>query len=65
MRADALQVVAHPKAKSNLRAEVMAKAPHMQPRKPTKSAASKGGFRLLDLGDNHDDLDGEFTRRSA
>jgi methyl-accepting chemotaxis protein len=56
-------VVLHPKAKSNLRAEVMAKAPHMQPRKAAK-AVGKGGFDL-DLDDNHDDLDGEFTRRGA
>ena len=39
----------------------MAKAPHMQPRKP---AAKNGGFDL-DLDDSQDDLDGEFTRRGA
>jgi methyl-accepting chemotaxis protein len=59
------KMVAHPKAKANLREQVLAKAPHMQPRKATsKPAASKGGFDL-DLGEGQDDLDGEFTRRGA
>jgi len=53
-------VSSQPKAKPNLRAAVLAKAPHMQPRK----AAGNGGFDL-DLDDSQDDLDGEFTRRGA
>ena len=61
VRAEA-PVTSQPKAKQpNLRAAVMAKAPHMQPRKP---AAKNGGFDL-DLDDSQDDLDGEFTRRGA
>jgi methyl-accepting chemotaxis protein len=62
VRAEA-PAVAQPKSKANLRAAVMAKAPHMQPRKTAKVGGS-GGFDL-DLDDSHDDLDGEFTRRGA
>jgi methyl-accepting chemotaxis protein len=53
-----------PKAKTSrpLHDAVMASAPHMT-RKPAKSQGS-GGFEL-DLEDGHDDLDGDFTRRSA
>ena len=52
-------------ARPNLREAVLAKAPHMQHRKPSRApAGNKGGFDL-DLGDSHDDLDGEFTRRGA
>ncbi len=52
---------------SELRKAVMAKAPHMAPRKTAgKAKASQGGGFDLDLGgDGHDDLDGEFTRRGA
>jgi methyl-accepting chemotaxis protein len=44
----------------DLRAEVMAKAPHM---KPARSARD-GGFEL-ELDDAQDELDSEFSRRSA
>jgi methyl-accepting chemotaxis protein len=49
---------------SSLRSEIMAAAPHMAPRKSVSRAASSGGFDL-DLEDGHDDLDAEFSRRSA
>ncbi|HEY9009492.1 MAG TPA: methyl-accepting chemotaxis protein, partial [Devosia sp.] len=54
------------RSKPNLRAAVLAKAPHMQPHRPAASpkTAGNGGFDL-DLGDSHDELDGEFTRRGA
>ncbi|MBU1176694.1 MAG: MCP four helix bundle domain-containing protein [Alphaproteobacteria bacterium] len=47
---------------AHLRSEVMAKAPHMQPKK--QAAVSRGGFDL-DLGDADDELDSEFTRSGA
>jgi len=50
---------------AELRKAVMAKAPHMAPRKPGKAKASQGGGFDLDMGDDHDDLDAEFTRRGA
>ena len=50
------------KAKSGLHDAVMASAPHMT-RKPAKTASS-GGFDL-DLDDGRDDLDDDFSRRSA
>lgn len=53
---------------AELRRAVMAKAPHMAASKPgkAKAKASQGGGFDLDLGGNdHDDLDGEFTRRGA
>ncbi len=50
---------------SELRKAVMAKAPHMAPHKPGKAKASQGGGFDLDMGDDHDDLDAEFTRRGA
>ncbi|ODT70450.1 MAG: hypothetical protein ABS75_12470 [Pelagibacterium sp. SCN 63-23] len=53
---------------AELRKAVMAKAPHMAASKPgkAKAKASQGGGFDLDLGGNdHDDLDGEFTRRGA
>lgn len=46
-----------------LREDLMAKAPHMARRTPQKRA-SHGGFDL-DLGDGQDELDDEFTRRTA
>jgi methyl-accepting chemotaxis protein len=57
-------------AQSDLREAVMAKAPHMQPRKTVKptfrsaKSASSGGFDL-DLDDSQDDLDDQFTRRAS
>jgi methyl-accepting chemotaxis protein len=51
-------------SKASLRSEIMASAPHMAPRKTAKRAPTNGGFDL-DLEDGHDDLDAEFTRRSA
>jgi methyl-accepting chemotaxis protein len=51
------------KATAKLRDAVLTKAPHMQPRKAAAKPAS-GGFDL-DLGENQDDLDSEFTRRGA
>jgi methyl-accepting chemotaxis protein len=53
--------------KADLKAQIMAKAPHMAGRKPAKakaSASSTGGFDL-DMGDGVDDLDAEFSRRGA
>ncbi|MHA6297039.1 HAMP domain-containing methyl-accepting chemotaxis protein [Devosia sp. CAU 1758] len=53
--------------KPDIKAQIMAKAPHMAPRKPTKAkpkAGSGGGFDL-DMGEAGDDLDGDFTRRGA
>jgi methyl-accepting chemotaxis protein len=53
--------------KPDLKAAIMAKAPHMAPRKQAKSKAKTGtggGFDL-DIGDGSDDLDGDFTRRGA
>ena len=52
-----------PRAKSNLREAVMSAAPHMS-RTPSRRTAASGGFDL-DLGDAHDELDAEFTRRPA
>ena len=51
------------KSKSSLRAAVMAGAPHMT-RKAAGKGKSNGGFDL-DLDDGHDELDAEFTRRTA
>lgn len=48
--------------KPSLREAVMAKAPHMKSKRP--AAVSGGGFDL-DLADDADDLDAEFTRRVA
>ena len=52
------------KARSSrdLRDAIMASAPHVAIRKPAK--ANGGGFDL-DLDDGHDELDGDFSRRSA
>ncbi|QYO79132.1 HAMP domain-containing protein [Devosia salina] len=53
--------------KPDIRAQILAKAPHMNPRKPGKAkpkAGNGGGFDL-DMGDAGDDLDGDFTRRGA
>ncbi|MBD8065811.1 HAMP domain-containing protein [Devosia sp. PTR5] len=52
---------------NDLKQAILAKAPHMAPRKPAPAGKSRtgGGFDL-DLGDDgHDDLDGEFSRRGA
>jgi methyl-accepting chemotaxis protein len=58
------EVEASPTTKA-LRSAVLAKAPHMAPRKGApKKAASSGGFDL-DLEDGHDELDAEFSRRTA
>jgi methyl-accepting chemotaxis protein len=52
-------------AAPDLKQAIMAKAPHMAPRKPAKvKAASSGGFDL-DLDDGQDDLDADFSRRGA
>jgi methyl-accepting chemotaxis protein len=56
-----------PKANADLKSAILAKAPHMTPRKLAKAkarAGSGGGFDL-DMGDAEDDLDGDFTRRGA
>ena len=68
--ASSIQAVANdaPAAGTDLKAAIMAKAPHMAPRKPGKSKASaksSGGGFDLDMGDAGDDLDGDFTRRGA
>jgi methyl-accepting chemotaxis protein len=49
--------------RSEVREAVMAAAPHMT-RKSAGKANGGGGFEL-DLGDGHDDLDEQFTRRGA
>ena len=51
---------------ADLKQAIMAKAPHMAPRKATAKAkpTSSGGFDL-DLDDGQDDLDAEFSRRGA
>jgi methyl-accepting chemotaxis protein len=49
-------------ASRDLREAIMASAPHVAIRKPAKS--NGGGFDL-DMDDGHDELDGDFTRRSA
>ena len=51
---------ARAKKRNNLRAEVMARAPHLKATKPSTG----GGFEL-ELDDAHDELDGEFSRRGA
>ncbi|MVS99881.1 methyl-accepting chemotaxis protein [Devosia marina] len=54
--------------KIDLKSAILAKAPHMAPRKLAKSKApakSNGGGFDLDMGDAGDDLDGDFTRRGA
>jgi len=53
---------ATPARRSNLRAEVMAKAPHMK--KAALKTSTGGGFDL-DLDEARDDLDSEFARRGA
>jgi len=52
--------------KDSLKDAIMARSPHMAPRKaaPKAKTGSGGGFDL-DLDDGRDDLDGEFSRRSA
>jgi methyl-accepting chemotaxis protein len=51
-----------PAHRGNLRAEVMAKAPHMQ--KAALRTSTGSGFDL-DLDDGRDELDSEFARRGA
>jgi methyl-accepting chemotaxis protein len=54
--------------KIDLKSAILAKAPHMAPRKLAQSKApakSNGGGFDLDMGDAGDDLDGDFTRRGA
>ena len=58
-------VARKPAARPNLRSEVLAKAPHMTPRKPAARAAASGGGFDLELDDAADELDAEFTRRGA
>ncbi len=50
----------------DLKQAILARAPHMTPRKSASKAkvASSGGFDL-DLDDGHDDLDADFSRRGA
>ena len=63
--APAASHAAHPAQQhsvAHLRSEVMAKSPHMQPKK--HAGTSSGGFDL-DLGDVDDELDSEFTRSGA
>jgi methyl-accepting chemotaxis protein len=57
---------AEAKPTAELKQAILAKAPHMAPRKGAAKvkAASNGGFDL-DLDDGHDDLDADFTRRGA
>jgi methyl-accepting chemotaxis protein len=72
-RIDASSAAANDTASANaeLKAAILAKAPHMTAKaKPSKPARAKaksgagGGFDL-DMGDAGDDLDGDFTRRGA
>jgi len=66
--ASAIAAAAAPaRADTELRQAILAKAPHMAPRKPAgKAKPAKGGGFDLDLdSDEMDDLDSEFTRRGA
>ena len=58
-----------PSARTDLKAQILAKAPHMSPRHPgkakPKAKAGNGGGFDLDMGEAEDDLDGDFTRRGA
>lgn len=57
-----------PAQKADLKSAILAKAPHMAPRKLAQSKApakSNGGGFDLDMGDAGDELDGDFTRRGA
>nr|WP_230989553.1 methyl-accepting chemotaxis protein [Devosia faecipullorum] len=62
--AGAAPLAAHaPARNAELKQAILAQAPHMKPR---KAKANQGGGFDLDLGGgDHDDLDGEFTRRGA
>ena len=53
------------KAAGDLKQAILAKAPHMAPRKAGKAKPTNSGGFDLDLDDGQDELDGEFTRRSA
>jgi len=58
------QTLVRPKqSNASMRNAILAKAPHMAPRKPAKT--SNGGGFDLDLDDSHDSLDSEFSRRGA
>ncbi|MBJ3786920.1 methyl-accepting chemotaxis protein [Devosia sediminis] len=50
---------------AELRAAVMAKAPHMTKRKPARPAEHKGGGFDIALDDSADDLDADFARRGT
>jgi methyl-accepting chemotaxis protein len=50
---------------NELKQAILAKAPHMAPRKPAKAKMVNSGGFDLDLDDGHDDLDAEFSRRGA
>ncbi|MDR3471506.1 MAG: methyl-accepting chemotaxis protein, partial [Devosia sp.] len=50
-------------SKAHLKEAVLAAAPHMK-KAAARSKVGGGGFDL-DLGDAHDELDAEFTRRGA
>lgn len=72
-RIDALSAAANSQAPSrtpDLKSAILAQAPHMTARKPAKAkpsaktVASGGGFDL-DMGEGHDELDAEFSRRGA
>ncbi|QQR39669.1 HAMP domain-containing methyl-accepting chemotaxis protein [Devosia rhizoryzae] len=53
------------KPANDLKRAIFAQAPHMAPRKSSKPKMATGGGFDLDLGGDGDDLDSEFTRRSA
>jgi methyl-accepting chemotaxis protein len=50
---------------AKIREELMAKAPHLTRKPAPKRAVSTGGGFDLDLDENRDDLDAEFSRRGA
>lgn len=53
------------KPSGDLKQAILAKAPHMAPRKGGKAKATNSGGFDLDLDDGQDDLDAEFSRRGA
>ncbi|ODT79472.1 MAG: hypothetical protein ABS76_20020 [Pelagibacterium sp. SCN 64-44] len=55
------------KSSGDLKQAILARAPHMAPRRSggKKASAQGGGFDLDLDGDDHDDLDSEFSRRGA
>ncbi|WIY52225.1 methyl-accepting chemotaxis protein [Devosia sp. YIM 151766] len=66
IEAGAMPVTANSPARSSgdLKQAILAKAPHMR-RSGQGKMAQGGGFDLDLDGDDHDDLDSEFTRRGA